>query len=58
MSIIGTDKMQKINAQTYNLLNEDQTIWYCVSRSKDLFPLSSLTENDFHTLLHSNKNKL
>ena len=40
--------------KTYNL-NKDETTWYCISYSKDLFPFSSLTDNDFHTTIQVKK---
>ena len=48
-------KCDKINVYTYNLLKEDETTWYCLSCSKDLFPFSSLTDNDFHTTIQGKK---
>ena len=48
-------KWNKINVQTYNLLKEVETTWYCISCSKDLFPFSSLTDNDFHTTIQGKK---
>ena len=50
-------KCNKINAQTYNLLREDETTWYCISCSKDLFPFSSCTDTDFHTTIQGKKKK-
>ena len=48
-------KCNKINVQTYNLLKEDEITWYCISRSNDVFPFSSLTDNDFHTIIQGKK---
>ena len=48
-------KCNKINAQTYNLLREDETTWHCISCSKDLFPFSSCTDTDFHTTIQGKK---
>ena len=48
-------KYNKINVQTYNLLKEDETTWYCISCSKDLLPFSSLTDSDFHTTIQDKK---
>ena len=42
-------KCNKINVQTYNLLKEDEIMWYCKSCSKDFFPFFGLTDNDFDT---------
>ena len=48
-------KCNKINVQAYNLLKEDEATWYCISCSKDLFPFSSLTDNDLHTTIQGKK---
>ena len=50
-------KCNKINIQTYRLLERDETTWYCISCSKDLFPFSSLNDNDFHTTIQGKKIK-
>ena len=39
-------KCNKINIQTYNMLKEDKTVWYCISCSKDVFIFSELNGND------------
>ena len=50
-------KCNKINTQTYRLLERDKTTWYCISCFKDLFPFSSLNDNDFHTTIQGKKIK-
>ena len=44
-------KCNKMNVQTYKVLIEDETTWYCNSCYKDLFPFSNRTDNDFHTTI-------
>ena len=39
-------KCNKINVQTYNLLINDNTVSYCLTCSKKLFPFSALNDND------------
>ena len=51
-------KCNKTNTQTYRLLERDETTWYCISCSKDLFPFFSLNDNDFHTTIEGKKNKI
>ena len=41
-------KCNKINVQAYNLLINDNTVWYCLTCSKKLFPFSALNDNDLH----------
>ena len=44
-------KCNKINVQTYNLLINDNTVWYCLTCSKKLFPFSALNDNDLHSTI-------
>ena len=39
------------------MLKEDKTAWYCISCSKNVFPLSELNDNEFHTITQGNKIK-
>ena len=41
----------KINAQTYNLLINENIVWYCFTCSKKLFPFSALNGNDLHATI-------
>ena len=50
-------KCNKINTQTYSLLERDEITWYCISCSIDLFPFSSLNDNHFHTTIQGKKIK-
>ena len=50
-------KCNKINVQTYKLLIEDETTWYCISCSKDLYPFSSLNDCEFHKTIQGKKIK-
>ena len=50
-------KCNKINVQTYNFLIEDETTWYCISCSKDLYPFSSLNDSKFHKTIQGKKTK-
>ena len=44
-------KCNKIKVQTYNLLINDNTVWYCLTCSKKLYPFSALNDNDFHSTI-------
>ena len=44
-------KCNKINIQTYNLLINNNTVWYCLTCSKKLYPFSALNNNDFHSTI-------
>ena len=45
-------KCNKINIQTYNLSINDNTVWYCLTCSKRLFPfLALLNDNDLHSTI-------
>lgn len=50
-------KCNKINGQTYKLLKQDETAWYCISCSNELFPFSSINNNEFHTTMQGKKVK-
>ena len=39
------------------MLKEDETTWYCISCSKDIFPFSDLNDNQFHTTTQGKKIK-
>ena len=39
------------------MLKEDETAWYCISSSKDIFPFSDLNDNQFHTTTQGKKTK-
>ena len=40
----------KTNVQTYNLLINN-TVWYCLTWSKKLYPFSALNDNGFHSTI-------
>ena len=42
-------KCNKINVQTFNLLINDNTVWYCLTCSNKLYPFSALNDNVFHS---------
>ena len=44
-------KCNKINVETFNLLVNDKTVWYCLTCSKKLFPFSALNNNDLHSTI-------
>ena len=50
-------KCNKTNIQTYNMLKEDETTWYCTSCSKDVFPFSDLNDNEFRKTTQDKKIK-
>ena len=50
-------KCSKINIQTYNIMKEDETTWYCISCSKDVFPFSGFNDNEFYTTTQGKKMK-
>ena len=39
------------------MLKEDETAWYCISCSEDVFPFSDLNDNQFHTTTQVKKMK-
>ena len=41
-------KCNKINKQRYNFLKTDDTKWYCLNCTKELFPFSDISDNVFH----------
>ena len=40
-------KCNKRNTATYNMLQNDETKWFCIECSKEIFPFSSLNKVDF-----------
>ena len=50
-------KCNKINTQTYNLLLNDNSAWYCLVCSKKFIPFSTLNENEFHSTFQGKKIK-
>ena len=48
-------KCNKINTQTYNLLLNDNSAWYCLVCSKTFIPFSILNENEFHSAIQGKK---
>ena len=36
----------KINKQTYSILLNDETTWYCINCSKEMLPFSELSKED------------
>ena len=48
-------KCNKINVQRYDLLINDNTVWYCLTCSKKLFPFSALNDNDLHSTIQGRK---
>ena len=50
-------KCNKINVQTYNLLQKDNSSWYCISCVKTVFPFSDLNNHEFHTTIQGKKIK-
>ena len=44
-------KCNKINEQTYNLLINDNTVWYCLTCSKKLYLFSALNDNDLYSTI-------
>ena len=50
-------KCSKINVQTYNLLNNDNTVWYCLTCFKKLFLFSALNDNELHSTIQHKTTK-
>ena len=50
-------KCNKINIQTYNMLKDDKTVWYCIFCSKGVLLFSELNDNEFHTTTQGKKIK-
>ena len=48
-------KCNKINKQTYNLLMEDNTAWYCINCTKSIFPFSEIDNNELHSTIQGKK---
>ena len=50
-------KCNKINAATYNMLQKDETKWFCIECSKEIFPFSSLNGVEFFSTTQGKKLK-
>ena len=50
-------KCNKINAATYDMLQNDETKWFCIEYSKEMFPLSSLNRVKFFSTTQGKKLK-
>ena len=50
-------KCNKINAATYNMLQNDETKWFCIECSKEIFPFSSLNGVEFFSTTQGKKLK-
>ena len=50
-------KCNKINAATYNMLQNDETKWICIECSKEIFPFSSLNGVEFFSATQEKKLK-
>ena len=50
-------KYNKINATTYNMLQKDETKWFCIECSKEIFPFSSLNGVEFFSTTQGKKLK-
>ena len=48
-------KCNKINAATYNMLQNDKTKWFCTECSKENFPYFSLNEVGFFSTIQMKK---
>ena len=48
-------KCNKINAATYNMLQNDETKWWCIECSIDIFPFSSLNKVEFFSTTQGKK---
>ena len=44
-------KYNNINVKAYNLLINDNTVWYCLTCSKKLYPFLVPNDNDFHSTI-------
>ena len=51
-------KCKKINVKTYNSLINDNTVWYCLTCPKKLYPFSALNDNDFIQLFKVKQSNL
>ena len=50
-------KCNKINTQTYDLLLNDNSAWYCLTCFKKFIPFSTLSKNEFHSTIQGEKIK-
>ena len=50
-------KCNKINKQTYNLVMEDETAWYCIKCTKSIFPLNEIENKKLHSTIQGKKMK-
>ena len=50
-------KCNKINAQTFNILKNDEAAWYCIDCSKSFFSFSELNEKEFSYNMHGKTKK-
>ena len=50
-------KCNKINTATYNMLQNDDTKWFCIECSKTIFPFSSLNNVEFLSTTQGKKIK-
>ena len=50
-------KCNKINKQTYNLLMEDNTTWFCIDCTKSILPFNGIDNNELHCTLQGKKIK-
>ena len=50
-------KYNEINAATYNMLQKDETKWFCIESSKEIFPFSSLNGVEFFSTTQGKKLK-
>ena len=48
-------KCNKINAATYNMLQNDETKWFCIECSKEIFSFSSLNGVEFFSTTQGKK---
>ena len=50
-------KCNKINVQTYKLLQNDHAAWFCLTCSKTIFPFSELNEEELCSTIQGKKIK-
>ena len=50
-------KHSKINVQTYNLLINNESTWYCLKCVQTVFPFSELNKEQFHSTIQGKKLK-
>ena len=51
-------KCNKINVQTYNLLINDESTWYCLKCVQTIFPFSEVNKEEFHSTIQGKKIKM